>query len=235
MDDRLVIGLLWYVVFVASTTLHEAAHAFIGWKLGDWTAFHAGQVSLNPMAHIKREPIGMVVIPWVTFASMGWMMGWASTPYDPAWAERNPVRAALKTLAGPAANLLLVIAAGLLIQVGLVTQFFSPPASVGFSQIVMAGSDGFPQALAVLISIIFSLNLVLFIFNMIPITPLDGQAWMNLLLKGDLNFRYRMLMMHPSLRLMGIFIAWFLMGLIFRPILMLAINVVYIFHGVHYG
>lgn len=234
-QDQLVLGMLWYVVFVASATLHEAAHAFSSWKFGDPTAYHAGQVSLNPMNHIKREPFGMVVIPWISFAAMGWMVGWASAPYDPAWAAVNPTRSALKTLAGPAANLALVILAGLLIHAGLLTGLFVSPDQLGFSQVVQANANGLPQALAILVSIIFSLNLVLFVFNMIPLPPLDGQSWMTLLLRGELRFHYQRLTTHHSMRFLGIFLAWMLMRIIFWPIYLLALKSIYIFYGVSYG
>ena len=62
----LVLGILWYAVFVASATLHEAAHAFVGFKLGDKTAFHGGQVTLNPIPHHARadrddrNPVGFL-------------------------------------------------------------------------------------------------------------------------------------------------------------------------------
>ena len=56
----------FFVVFILSTTVHEAAHAFVGWKLGDDTAYLGGQVSLDPTPHILREPIGMVVLPIIS-------------------------------------------------------------------------------------------------------------------------------------------------------------------------
>ena len=59
-------GLIWFVAFLFSTTVHEAMHAFAAWRLGDSTAYHGGQVSLNPMPHIKREPIGMLLLPLLT-------------------------------------------------------------------------------------------------------------------------------------------------------------------------
>ena len=108
----LVEGLTWFVVFIFSTTLHEAGHALAAWKLGDSTAYEGGQVSLNPLPHIRREPVGMVLVPLISFAMSHWMMGWASAPYDPLWAHRYPKRAALMAAAGPAANLLLVLVGG---------------------------------------------------------------------------------------------------------------------------
>src|SRR6266540_7395228 len=107
--DKLIDGMMWYVVFLLSITVHEAAHAFTAMKLGDNTAYHGGQVSLDPVPHMRREPVGMVVVPIISFLmSGGWMMGWASTPYDPLWAERYPRRSAWMSLAGPVSNLMLV-------------------------------------------------------------------------------------------------------------------------------
>ena len=106
---------LWYVVFLLSLTCHEAAHAFVAWRGGDPTAYHGGQVSLNPLPHVLREPFGTVLVPLLSFFFMGWMLGWASAPYDPYWAARNPRRAALMSAAGPIANFLLAaLALGIL-------------------------------------------------------------------------------------------------------------------------
>lgn len=234
MDDMLVLGIVWYAVFVASTTFHEAAHAFIAFRLGDRTAFHGGQVTLNPIPHIQREPIGMIVIPWISYAAAGWMMGWASAPYDPEWAQYYPKRAAWMALSGPGANLLLVIIAGILIHLGIAFGFFRPPDSIFFTQVVDSDSGGLLKALAIIISIFFSLNLVLFVFNMIPIAPLDGRAWLELLLKGDWLYKYRVIMMHPSFRIFGIFIAWIIMRKIYWPIFITAIKLLYLVHGVRY-
>jgi hypothetical protein len=90
--DSLLLGVTWYVVFLLSTTCHEAAHALAAKLGGDLTAFHGGQVSLDPVPHIRREPFGMVVFPILSLLVGGWMMGWASVPYDPFWAQRHPRR-----------------------------------------------------------------------------------------------------------------------------------------------
>ena len=235
MDDMLVLGLIWYGVFVMSVTFHEAAHSFIAMKLGDRTAFHGGQVTLNPIPHIKREPFGMVIIPWIAYAAAGWMIGWASAPYDPQWAQVYPKRAAWMALSGPGANLLLVIVAGILIHLGISLGLFHPPSSVVFERVVEAEADGLLKGLAVVVSVLFSLNLVLFVFNMIPIAPLDGRAWLELLLKGDALFKYRMVMTHPSFRIFGILIAWVIMDFIYRPIFLLALNLLYLLRGHSYG
>src|SRR5262249_4613367 len=95
----------WLPAFLFSTTVHEAAHAWAAWRLGDPTAYLAGQVSLSPWPHVRRSPIGMVVIPLLTSLTQGWTMGWASSPYDRDWADRYPRRAAVMALAGPLGNL----------------------------------------------------------------------------------------------------------------------------------
>ena len=125
--ETLSVGLAWFAVFVFSTTLHEAAHSWAALQLGDPTAYHGGQVSLNPLPHIEREPVGMVVIPLISFFMYGWMIGWASAPYDPSWAARHPRRAAWMALAGPAANLLLLLTAGAIIRAGMMMGYFEPP------------------------------------------------------------------------------------------------------------
>jgi len=81
--EALVQGLVWYVVFLFSTTCHEASHSLAAKWGGDLTAFRGGQVTLNPLPHMKREPFGMLVVPLLSFLLGDWMIGWASAPYDP--------------------------------------------------------------------------------------------------------------------------------------------------------
>ena len=107
-QEQLVSGLIYYVVFLFSTTVHEAAHAWAAKLGGDLTAYHGGQVSLDPRPHIQREPFGMVILPLISTLTTGWPFGYASAPYDPQWAMRHPKRHAWMALAGPASNLTLV-------------------------------------------------------------------------------------------------------------------------------
>ena len=161
MDPKeLTDGLIQFVIFLFSTTCHEAAHSYVAKRGGDLTAFRSGQVSLNPLPHIRREPIGMVLVPLLCYAAGSIMIGWASTPYDPLWARRYPRRAGLMSLAGPMANFALVLIAALLLNLGAVTGFFRNEEQAG----------GIVQFLAVM----FSLNILLAVFNLIPIPPLDG-------------------------------------------------------------
>src|SRR4029079_1870277 len=116
--DFLVLGLGWYAVFLIAITCHEAAHAWAAKLLGDTTAYSEGQVTLNPAPHILREPIGTILLPLVTYLLSGRMLGWASAPYDPHWAQQYPRRALLMAMAGPLANLLLVIVAAVVLANG---------------------------------------------------------------------------------------------------------------------
>src|SRR5579863_4630297 len=92
----LLLGVIWYIVFLFSTTCHEGAHALIARIGGDPTAFHGGQVTLNPWPHIRREPFGLVVVPVLSYLVAHWMIGWASAPYDPEWQQRYPRRNAFR-------------------------------------------------------------------------------------------------------------------------------------------
>ena len=229
--EPLQLCILWYIVFVFSVVLHEYAHAFAGYLYGDHTAAHHGLATLNPIPHIQRSPLGMIIVPLLSFVGAGWMIGWASTPYDPYWARANPKQAAMVSLAGPAANLLLVIIAGLFIRLGLAAGLFHLPQSFGFTTLVEANANGFPTGLAVLLSILFTLNLVLLVFNLIPVPPLDGVAIGELVLRGEILYKYRQLMQHPTLRMFGIFIAWMVLNRVFGPVFGIALQVLYGFQG----
>ena len=232
-SDFILFGLAWYIVFVLSLSVHEASHAFVAMKLGDKTAYHGGQVTLNPTPHIMREPIGAILVPIISYAISGFMLGWASAPYDPYWAARHPKRAAYMGLAGPASNLLLVIIAGILIHVGIWAGWFYAPDSIGFTTVVEPVSRGYANGPAVMLSIMFSLNCILFVFNLLPVPPLDGTALMELTLKGDFLSKYRQFTSNPSISIIGLIIAWTLFGVIYDPIHTLALNLLY--PGSHYG
>lgn len=233
--EMLLSCIIWYVVFIFSVTCHEAAHAFAAFKLGDQTAWHGGLATLAPIPHIQRSPFGMVLVPLFSFFAAGWMIGWASAPYDPYWAEASPKKAAYMALAGPAANLALVIVASLLIHLGISVGTFHAPDSVTFTSVVEAKMDGLGTGMAFMVSILFTLNLLLFVFNLIPVAPLDGTALGEFILKGETLRKYRKIMADSRLRVFGIFIAWVLLDFIFGPVHLLALNLLYIWRGYTYS
>lgn len=232
LTSLILLGLIWYVVFLLSTTLHEAAHAWSARMLGDPTAYHGGQVTLNPLPHILREPIGMVLVPLISSVSSGgrWMFGWASAPYDPLWARRYPKRAALMALAGPAANLLLIAIAAGLIHLGIALDVFAIPVRTQWPYIVN-GVQGEPTPLSALPSILFLMNLVLFFFNLLPIPPLDGAGGLQLFLPEEKAIRWQEFCRQPVVSLVGILVAWFVFNRLFDTIFVLALNVLYPGHG----
>jgi len=225
--ELIVTGICWYVTFVFCTVLHEAAHAWSAKMGGDLTAYYGGQVSIDPVPHIRREPIGMVVIPLISVFVTGWPLGYASAPYDPYWADRYPKRAAWMALAGPVANLLTVLTAGILIRVGLVFHVFVLPNSIGLTTIAVGASEGAWTVLAMFLSMLFSLGLILAVFNMIPIPPLDGAGVLPLFLNNELIMKYRHIMGQPGFALMGLIIAWNIFGPVFRPIFHIALRLLY--------
>lgn len=220
-------GLLWYIVFLYSTVCHEAAHAWAALKLGDDTAYRGGQVSLDPLPHIRREPVGMVVVPLITFFSAGWMMGWASAPYNPQWAIRFPRRSALMALAGPGANLVLVFLSGLLLRFGVEWHWWREPFILTPTHLAEPIAGGLYPWLSSLLSIIFSLNLILAVFNLLPLPSLDGSSLPLLFLHGATAQKYMAALWNPAFRMVGLLVAWQGFRYIFAPIRQIAMQVLY--------
>ncbi len=226
MQADLGLALLWYAAFVVSTTAHEASHALVAWLGGDPTAYRAGQVTLNPIPHMRREPIGMVVVPLLSVFSAGWCVGWASTPYDARWERAHPRRAAWMAAAGPATNLGIAAAALVLLRLGLALEIFTPPASVGPAQLVAAATPALELG-GTFLGILLVLNVILAAFNLIPFPPLDGASAITLVLPEDLALRYRELVRTGSFSLIGLFAAWFLFGEVVPPLFRVVLGLVH--------
>src|ERR1043166_7619088 len=180
MKHELADGLVWYLVFLFSTCFHEAAHAWTAHRLGDDTAYRGGQVTLDPTPHIRREPFGMVLVPLLSYFFGGWMIGWASAPYDPQWASRYPKRSGLMALA------------------------------------------------AKVLSLFFSLNLLLAAFNLLPFPPLDGGSVPLIFLPAGAAEKYWVLLRQPVWSFMGLIVAWRLFGEVFPPLFGMASKVLYL-------
>jgi Zn-dependent protease len=226
--SKMADALIYYVVFLFSTTLHEAAHAWAGHRQGDSTAFHGGQVSLNPLPHIRREPLGMVILPLISAIASGWPIGFASAPYDPAWALRYPKRSALMSLAGPTSNFLLMLASALLIRIGHMTGVLFAPDHISFGHVTAAVGGGWLDSVGFLVGAVFSMNLLLATFNLLPVPPLDGSAVVPLFLSEDSGRKYmQTLWRMRGLGLIGLFLAWQVFGSAFNPLFLRAVSLLY--------
>jgi len=229
MDPNLIAtGAVWYVVFLFSLTCHEAAHALVAKWGGDPTAALGGQVTLNPIPHMQREIFGTIIVPIASYALGGWMIGWASAPYDPLWRDRHPRRAAWMAIAGPAANLSLMLVAVLLIRLLMFAGVLVPPESLRFDHVVSAALPGIGEGVAFFLSILFSLNLLLAVFNLLPLPPLDGHAAVGLVLPANVARRFAALTRNPTLAIVGLILCWKVFPYIFGPIFGLSLALIYL-------
>ena len=232
MDVDIATGFIWFVAFLFSTTVHEAMHALVAWKGGDPTAYHGGQVSLSPIPHIRREPIGMLVVPLLTSLTQGWAMGWASAPYDPVWAEHHPKRAALMAAAGPAGNFMIAVLAFVLIKVGLMAGMFTSPSSANFSRVIVSAASGDADFMATMLSVLLMLNVLLGTFNLLPLPPLDGGSVFSIFLPEELGRRLRDLQRNGSFSMIGLLVAWQIFPSLTGPIFTAVLSLVH--PGAHY-
>ncbi len=210
MDQILSYGAL-YLMFVFSTTCHEAAHALAAKRGGDETASAHGHVTLDPMPHIVRSPMGMVVAPLIGLFTMGFPLGWASVPYDPLWAQRHPKRHAVMSLAGPLANFTIALLAVVIMRVLIEAGVFHLQGT-GIKSGLLYLSEGIRQnsplaALAFLLSWLFLLNLMLGVFNLLPLPPLDGSGVAEGLSPRLLGSFYNRLREIPAHELLGWIVA----------------------------
>lgn len=215
---------VWFVATLFSVTLHEAAHALAGRWGGDDTA--SEQVTLDPTPHIKRSPFGMILVPILSFFfNHGrWMIAFASAPFDPRWAARYPKRAALMALAGPAANLLLCGIAIAALHVGIAAWGWQA-GGVMFDDVVVTAS-GESDAATMFVSVLFSTNLLLGLFNLLPVAPLDGHAVVPLFLSERLTQKWHELFMDRGAAMIGLVVAWVVFGRIAYPAFRIARDLV---------
>lgn len=141
-----------FISLVISITLHEAMHAFTGHWLGDDTAYREGRISLNPFRHV--DPFATILLPMVTLVLFHVpLLAAKPVPFNPNRVKFDEFGAALVGIAGPVTNLLLAAATA-----GLVNLF----------------QHSLPQGVIDGLVIFLAVNVGLFVFNMIPIPPLDG-------------------------------------------------------------
>ncbi|MCB9616460.1 MAG: site-2 protease family protein [Sandaracinus sp.] len=221
---------VWFVATLLSLTVHEAAHALFGRLGGDDTAHE--QVTLDPTPHVRREPFGMILVPILSFLFNGgqWMIGFASAPYDPHWAARHPKRAAWMAAAGPLADLLLALIAAVVLRLGLSFWGWQAivPETAAFDALVV-GPEGEPTALTTFFSVLFSVNILIGLFNLIPVAPLDGHAVVPLFLSEKLTQRWHALFEDRAASFVGLAIAWVLFGRLAWPVFEASVQLFYVF------
>lgn len=220
--DFLALLPLWYVAFLFSTVCHEAAHALVAKWGGDRTAYSGGQVTLDPLPHIKREPFGLVVIPILSLMTSHSMWGWGSAPFDPFWQIRYPRRAALMALAGPTTNFLLAILAAIAMHAGIAAGIFVPVGALSVASL----QGGLLEGLGQLMTILLQLNILLGVFNLLPFPPLDGYSVMGLFLPEDVFLKFLEFVRSPGFSLIGLLVALQVLPYLVAPVMMFAARVI---------
>jgi Zn-dependent protease len=167
---------LVFVVLLFSLTVHEAAHAWSADRLGDPTARLLGRVSLNPLVHI--DPIGTVLFPLLAIVAGVPVIGWAKpVPVNVQKLRHTRRDYVLVAAAGPASNLTLAVIAALILKLIPVS-----PVTLGETNVTVPIASMLSRALYI--------NVLLAVFNMIPIPPLDGGNVIGGLLPRPLAQRY---------------------------------------------
>ncbi len=162
------------IAFLFAISVHESAHAWTASRCGDPTARMLGRVSLNPIRHI--DPIGTIVMPLVAAITGIPLLGWAKpTPVDPRNFRNPMLDDILTSVAGPVSNF--VVATGALLLLGVISLSSASGHAVvtgmagGFD---VAASDSVLTPVAMLLFALMTINIVLAVFNLIPVPPLDG-------------------------------------------------------------
>jgi len=161
------------IAFLFAISVHESAHAWTASRCGDPTARMLGRITLNPIRHI--DPIGTIVLPLVAAYTGLTVLGWAKpTPVDPRNFRHPVLDDILVSVAGPVSNFIVATAALLaLLGISLTSQAgHALVQAIAFGERDLSGSALIPAVL--LIFELMLINIVLAVFNLIPVPPLDG-------------------------------------------------------------
>lgn len=160
--------LLWIAAVVIALSIHEFSHAVVAHALGDRTADRAGRLTLNPMAHI--DPLGFIMLMFVGF---GWGKPVPFNPHNLRFPRWGP---ALVAMAGPGSNLLSVLIVGAMLR------------------IFQTGGLAPQNLLVIFLSLVVMISAALFVFNLIPIPPLDGSKFLFSILSAPKYDQFRFLL-----------------------------------------
>jgi Zn-dependent protease len=181
------------IVFLFAISVHESAHAWVAWRLGDPTAFMLGRVTLNPIRHI--DLFGTIILPIIAMLTHLPILGWAKPVPVNSRNFRHLVRDDILTsMAGPVSNFLVAILAVLTM---LIIQLVSPMgrltiASIAGQGVVLADLNSVWVPISLLLFNLMLINVVLGVFNLIPVPPLDGSHVLRHFLSEGLRRVYDM-------------------------------------------
>ncbi len=179
---QIVVTVCTILAFIPAIILHEVAHGFIAYKLGDTTAKSQGRLSLNPLRHV--DPFGTVILPIMLLFVGGPVFGYAKpVPYNPSNFKNKRQGELLVGLAGPLANLVMALIGAVIFSI-----MGSALGTVGNS--INSATMVYYTIYAVFLPQFILINLYLMFFNLIPIPPLDGSSIIGFLLPERFLLQY---------------------------------------------
>jgi Zn-dependent protease len=192
------------ICLIVAVILHEISHGLVAYWFGDDTAKRAGRLTLNPLPHI--DPFGSIILPAIGVMSGGLLIGWAKPVPVNSAQLRNPRRDMLiVSLAGPATNFMLCAIAAVIARETIANYVAS---ATGTGLLTLANAP-----YSVLIPFCFALaNLMLGIFNLLPIPPLDGSAIIERALPARYLRRWYKYRMWGIVVIFGLAVVWRLTG-----------------------
>jgi len=181
--------IIWFIVLLFSLSFHEAAHAWTSERFGDDTGRLQGRITLNPIAHI--DPIGTILFPILSAIGGIPLLGWAKPVQTNPLLWRNKTKANIMvSAAGPLSNFILAVIAFVIIKALLMSGVLM--LNGGYYTLVtpVPGQAAFMAPLAVFLSVMLLLNVLLGVFNFIPVPPLDGSHILEEMLPSGMQEAY---------------------------------------------